>query len=338
TRGDGEVGEDVTNNIRTIGQIPLRLPSDAPPVLEVRGEIYMPRGSFARLNAERRSRGQRAYMNLRNTTAGTLFTHDPAVTERRELRLLAFQVGRIEEGDRPTTHWESLGWLREMGFPVSDTIQVVQDIGQVASVHDHWLARRHELDYDIDGVVVKVDDLATQRELGTAGREPRWATAWKFPPEQAVTRLREIQVSVGRTGVLTPFAALEPVFVGGATVSMATLHNADHIRELDIRAGDYVIVQRAGDVIPQVVGVVLDRREEGLHPFEMPLSCPVCATPVYKDPEEAAYYCRNRACPTRLARALEHFTSRDAMDIEGFGEERCTMLVDRGFVQSIDDL
>jgi DNA ligase (NAD+) len=341
TRGDGMQGEEITANLRTIRSIPLVLnadPDTLPPAFEVRGEVYMSKAEFQRLNAERAEAGEQLYMNPRNTAAGSLRQLDARITAARRLDLFAYQLGWVE-GERPlASHHDAIRWLRELGFPTNPHTESFDSIDAVAGFCEAWVERRGALDYDIDGVVVKVDDFATQRALGVVGREPRWATAWKFPAEQAVTRLREIQVSVGRTGVLTPFAALEPVFVGGATVSMATLHNADHLRELDIRAGDYVIVQRAGDVIPQVVGPVLARREPGLVPFEMPAACPVCATPVYKDPDEAAYYCPNRTCPTKLARQLEHFASRGAMDLEGFGEERCAMLVDRGFVKSVADL
>ncbi len=341
TRGDGMRGEEITANLRTIRSIPLVLnadPDTLPAAFEVRGEIYMSKGEFQRLNAERAAAGEQLYMNPRNTAAGSLRQLDPRITAARRLDLFAYQLGWVE-GDRPLeAHHDAIRWLRDLGFPTNPHTESFDSIEAVADFCEAWVDRRDTLDYDIDGVVVKVDDFASQRALGVVGREPRWAMAWKFPAEQAVTRLREIQVSVGRTGVLTPFAALEPVFVGGATVSMATLHNADHIGELDIRAGDYVIVQRAGDVIPQVVGPVLARRDGDLAPFEMPSHCPVCGTPVQKDPEEAAYYCPSRTCPVKLARLLEHFTSRGAMDIEGFGEERCAMLVQRGFVRSLPDL
>ncbi len=341
TRGDGARGEEITANLRTIRSIPLVLngdPAALPAAFEVRGEVYMSKGEFKRLNAERAEAGEQLYMNPRNTAAGSLRQLDPRITASRRLDLFVYQLGWVE-GDRPIqAHHDAIGWLRELGFPTNPHTEAFGSIEAVADFCEAWAERRDALDYDIDGVVVKVDDFAAQRALGVVGREPRWATAWKFPAEQAVTRLREIQVSVGRTGVLTPFAALEPVFVGGATVGMATLHNLDHIRELDIRPGDDVIVQRAGDVIPQVVGPVLARREGDPPIFEMPEACPVCGTPVYKDPEEAAYYCPNRACPVKLARQIEHFTSRGAMDIEGFGEERSAMLVERGFVTSLADL
>ncbi|MGE3856593.1 MAG: NAD-dependent DNA ligase LigA, partial [Dehalococcoidia bacterium] len=246
------------------------------------------------------------------------------------------------EGDRPAAaHTDAMRWLASLGLPTNPLAESFGSVDAVARFCEGWVERRDALDYEIDGVVVKVDDYALQRELGVVGREPRWATAWKFPAEQAVTRLREIEVSVGRTGVLTPFAALEPVFVGGANVSMATLHNADHIRSLDIRGGDDVIVQRAGDVIPQVVAPVLSRREgreQDLVPFAMPTHCPVCGAEVRHSEDEAAYYCSNRACPAQLARQIEHYASRGAMDIEGLGEEMSRLLVVEGFVDSIADL
>lgn len=341
TRGDGLRGEDITSNLRTIRSIPLVLQADArslPTAFEVRGEVYLSKQEFRRLNEQRAEAGEQLYMNPRNTAAGSLRQLDPRVTASRRLDVFIYQLGWVD-GDRPvTSHSEAITWLRSLGFTTNPLTETFSDVEQVAAFCESWVERRDALEYEIDGVVIKVDDLATQRALGIVGREPRWATAWKFPAEQAVTRLRDIQVSVGRTGVLTPFAVLEPVFVGGVTVSMATLHNLDHIRGLDIRAGDDVIVQRAGDVIPQVVGPVLSRREGDLPVFEMPSTCPVCGTPVAHDDGEAAYYCPNRECPTKLARLIEHFTSRGALDIEGFGEERSAMLVDRGFVTSLADL
>lgn len=342
TRGDGLRGEDITSNLRTIRTIPLLLngdPSTLPPAFEVRGEVYLSKEEFRRLNEQRAEAGEQLYMNPRNTAAGSLRQLDPRITASRRLDLFVYQLGWVE-GDRPvSSHSEAIAWLRSLGFPTNPLTETFDSAEEVAAFAEGWVERRDALEYDIDGVVIKVDDLATQRALGVVGREPRWATAWKFPAEQAVTHLNAIQVSVGRTGVLTPFAVLEPVFVGGVTVSMATLHNLDHLRELDIRPGDDVIVQRAGDVIPQVVGPVLSQRKgRDLPVFEMPAECPVCGTPVAHDEGDAAYYCPNRACPTKLARLIEHFTHRGAMDIEGFGEERSAMLVDRGFVTSLADL
>ncbi len=342
TRGDGLRGEDITSNLRTIRSIPLVLNGDAsalPSAFEVRGEVYLSKEEFRRLNEQRAEAGEQLYMNPRNTAAGSLRQLDPRITASRRLDLFVYQLGWVE-GERPAaSHSEAIAWLRSLGFPTNPLTETFDAAQDVADFAERWVERRDALEYEIDGVVIKVDDLSTQRALGVVGREPRWATAWKFPAEQAVTHLRGIQVSVGRTGVLTPFAILEPVFVGGVTVSMATLHNLDHLRGLDIRPGDDVIVQRAGDVIPQVVGPVLSRREgRDLPVFEMPSECPVCGTPVAHDEGDAAYYCPNRQCPTKLARLIEHFTGRGALDIEGFGEERSAMLVERGFVTSLADL
>ena len=342
TRGDGQRGENITPNLATIRTLPRQVPrAGLPLAFEVRGEVYLSKAEFARLNAERAASGEQLYMNPRNTAAGSLRQLDPAITASRRLDLFAYQLGWAE-GDRPaSTHHEAIAWLKGLGFPTNPLAQRFASIEEVATFCEGWAERRDGLEYEIDGVVVKVDDFALQRALGVVGREPRWAVAWKFPAEQAVTRLREIQVSVGRTGVLTPFAALEPVFVGGANVSMATLHNFDHVRALDVRNGDDVIVQRAGDVIPQVVGPVLAARvgrEHELRKFVMPYRCPVCQAPVEHDEGEAAYYCSNPDCPVRIARSLEHYTMRGALDIEGFGEERCALLVRRGFVASLADL
>jgi len=345
TRGDGQRGENITPNLETIRSLPKRVTaakgSPLPAAFEVRGEVYLSKAEFARLNAQRAEAGEQLYMNPRNTAAGSLRQLDASITASRHLDLFAYQLGWAD-GDRPaTTHAEAIAWLGGLGFPTNPLARRFESIEEVATFCEGWAEKRDALDYEIDGVVVKVDDFGLQRDLGVVGREPRWAVAWKFPAEQAVTRLREIQVSVGRTGVLTPFAALEPVFVGGANVSMATLHNFDHVRTLDVREGDDVIVQRAGDVIPQVVGPVLASRagrEAELREFVMPEACPVCHAPVEHDEGEAAYYCSNPDCPVRIARSLEHYTSRGALDIEGFGEERCAMLVRLGFVQSLADL
>ncbi len=345
TRGDGSRGENITPNLETIRSLPKRVKAakgrPLPPAFEVRGEVYLSKAEFARLNAQRAEAGEQLYMNPRNTAAGSLRQLDANITASRRLDLFAYQLGWTEGDRQATTHAEAITWLGDLGFPTNPLAQRFESIDEVATFCEGWAARRDALDYEIDGVVVKVDDFGLQRALGVVGREPRWAVAWKFPAEQAVTRLREIQVSVGRTGVLTPFAALEPVFVGGAHVGMATLHNFDHVRALDVRVGDDVIVQRAGDVIPQVVGPVLAARvgrEGELREFEMPDACPVCLAPVEHDEGEAAYYCSNPDCPVRISRSLEHYTSRGALDIEGFGEERCATLVRLGFVQSLADL
>jgi DNA ligase (NAD+) len=339
TRGDGSRGEDITANLRTIRALPLVVQGTAPPAFEVRGEVYMPRPEFERLNAERAAAGEQLYMNPRNTAAGSVRQLDPAMTASRRLALFAYQLGWVEGAAPVASQWDALDWLRGLGFPTSPHARRIESVEEVEAFCAEWHERRDSLEYDIDGVVVKVDEFALQRQLGVVGREPRWATAFKFPAEQAVTHLRAIDVSVGRTGVLTPFAVLEPVFVGGATVSMATLHNEEQIRLKDIRPGDDVIVQRAGDVIPQVVGPVLSRREgRALPPFEMPEACPVCGAAVQRDADEARYYCPNRDCPAQLARQLEHFASRGVMDIEGMGEQLSFRLVREGFVRTLSDV
>lgn len=344
TRGDGRHGEDITANLRTIRSVPLILSVDparadapVPSAFEVRGEVYMSRAEFARLNAERAVSGEQQYMNPRNTAAGSLRQLDPSVTAARRLDWFAYQVG-WSEGWAPASQTAALEWMHAMGFPTNPHVQRFQSIEAVAAFCGEWAHRREALEYAIDGVVVKVDEFDAQRQLGSVGREPRWAVAYKFPAEQAVTRLLAIDVSVGRTGVLTPFAVLDPVFVGGATVSMATLHNEDQVHLKDVRVGDFVIVQRAGDVIPEVVGPVLSRRAGDLPVFAMPRTCPACNEPTSRDPDRAAWYCTNRRCPAQLARLLEHFASRGGMDIEGLGETLSARLVDLGFVTTLADV
>lgn len=340
TRGDGYRGENITPNLRTIRSLPLRTSLDSPPpAFEVRGEVYLSKAEFTRLNQQRAADGEQLYMNPRNTAAGSLRQLDSSITASRRLDLFVYQLGWIEGPRFAEAHSEALDWLSNAGFPTNSLTERFESIEDVATFCEQWESKRDDLDYEIDGVVIKVDRLDLQRQLGTVGREPRWAMAWKFPAEQAVTRLNKIQISVGRTGVLTPFAELDPIFVGGATVSMATLHNLSHIQELDIRAGDEVIVQRAGDVIPQVVGPVLSRRQgKRLRRFKMPAACPVCGTDVVHDEDAAAYYCPNRDCPVKISRTLEHYTSRGALDIEGFGEERARTFVAQDFIEVLSDL
>ena len=343
TRGDGLRGDEITANLRTIRSLPLALQvEDVQRVLEVRGEVYMSKAEFERLNEQRAEAGEQLYMNPRNTAAGSLRQLDPAVTASRRLDVFAYQIGWIESGRQPAaSQWEALRWMAQAGFPTNPHAERFETIDEVAEFCARWVDRRDQLAYEIDGVVVKVDEVALQRQLGTVGREPRWATAYKLPSEQAVTRLKRIDVSVGRTGVLTPFAVLEPVVVGGVTVSVATLHNEDQVRLKDIRKGDDVIVQRAGDVIPQVIGPVLSRRKNGgrgMRRFKMPRRCPVCGTPVARDTDEAAHYCPNRDCPAKLAKLVEHYSSRGGVDIEGFGEQLSFRLVDLGLIRSLPDL
>ncbi|MYB41893.1 MAG: NAD-dependent DNA ligase LigA [Chloroflexi bacterium] len=354
TRGDGLRGEDITANLRTVREIPLRVQGeDVPPAFEVRGEVYLSQDEFERLNAARAEAGEPLYMNPRNTAAGSLRQLDPKVTSERRLQLFVYQIGWIEGAAPHTSQWEALEWLNRVGFrtnPVADQFEGIQDavasidrpeesIDRAVAFCEEWVRRRGELAYAIDGVVVKVDDVVQQRQLGVVGREPRWATAYKFPAEQAVTRLRDIQVSVGRTGALTPFAVLEPVVVGGARVSVATLHNAEQVEAKGLLIGDDVIVQRAGEVIPEVVAPVLparEGREDELRPFEAPTQCPACTAAVETD--GPASRCPNLRCPPRVARTVEHFASRGAMDIEGFGEKLAARLTELGFIEGVADI
>jgi DNA ligase (NAD+) len=339
TRGDGRQGENVTENLRTVATIPKTLKGDFPAQFEVRGEVYMSKSGFEAMNAaigeeniEREKAGRRPlslYANPRNAAAGSVRQKDPSVTASRPLAMFIYQLGWCD-GPRPDSHHETLTWLKAMGFNVNPELRIHPELSDTHKRIEWWGRQRERLDYDIDGVVLKVDDTREWDRLGFVGREPRWATAFKFPPQQRTTRLREIAVNVGRTGVLTPFAVLEPVIVGGATVSLATLHNEGDIRRKDIRAGDMVIVQRAGEVIPQVVGPVLSLRTGAEQEFSMPAACPECGAPVVQEPGEAAYYCSNPECPAQAIRMLEHFASRGAMDIEGLGERMAYTLFRTG--------
>ena len=347
TRGDGRHGENVTENLRTITTIPRTLKGDFPPQFEVRGEVYMPRSGFEQMNAaigeeniRRESEGRKPlslYANPRNAAAGSVRQKDPSVTASRPLAMFIYQLGWCE-GPRPDSHHETLDWLRSMGFNINPQTRLHANLGETHERIDWWGHERERLDYDIDGVVLKVDNTRDWERLGFVGREPRWATAFKFPPQQRTTRLRQIAVNVGRTGVLTPFAILEPVVVSGATVSMATLHNEGDIHRKDIREGDTVIVQRAGEVIPQVVGPVLSLRTGDEREWHMPPECPSCHTPISRDPAEAAYYCPNTACPAQAIRMIEHFASRGAMDIEGLGERMAFTLFQTGLVRDVAEV
>jgi DNA ligase (NAD+) len=339
TRGDGRVGEDVTANIATIDAVPEVLGLDDPPaLLEVRGEVYMPLSAFERLNERQLEAGQRLFVNPRNAAAGSVRQKDPKVTAGRELSLWTYQLGATEGAPRHSSHRETLDWLRGAGLPVNPEIVVVDSL---AAVHDRCvelLGRRHSLDYEIDGVVVKVDDLRQRDELGSTSRAPRWAIAFKFPPEERTTKLLEIQVSIGRTGRATPFAVLEPVFVGGVTVERATLHNEDQVRAKDVRPGDTVVVRRAGDVIPEVVGPVVAERPKRSKPWTFPPDCPRCGTALQRLEGEADTFCPNTACPARTAGAVVHFASRGAMDIEGLGEQRAQELLSLDLVHDPGDI
>jgi len=343
TRGDGEVGEDVTHNIRTIRQIPLRLPSDVPAILEVRGEVYMARADFERLNEAQRERGQKTFINPRNTAAGAVRQLDPAIAAQRPLRFFAYGLGEVtpapQGGPDFATHFDLLQQLKQWGFPVA--AQTTQALGasELVAFHERIAAERDALPYDIDGVVYKVDSLALQRQLGFKTREPRWAVAHKFPAQEMVTRIEGIDVQVGRTGKLTPVARLAPVFVGGVTVTNATLHNLFEIRKKGVRVGDEVVVRRAGDVIPEVVGVVPGARPGYVHNFRMPRQCPICGSAVVREPGEANHRCTGGLfCPAQRKEALLHFAARRAMDIDGLGEKLVDQLVDGAVVRTLPDL
>ncbi len=340
TRGDGVVGEDVTPNLRTIASIPLRLrlePGEQPPaVVEVRGEVYLPLQGFARVNEERAAAGLPTFMNPRNSAAGSLRQKDPAITAGRPLRVWIYAVG-YREGLELGSHVEALDWMRAHGLRVSDQITTHSEVEHVVEACRAWEARRSELDYDIDGAVVKVSSFEQQGRLGVVSRDPRWAIAYKFAPTTATTTLRSIVVNVGRTGALNPFAVLEPVVVGGVTVSLATLHNEEDINRKDIREGDTVIVQRAGDVIPQVVGPLMAEGAKRNPPWKMPANCPSCGTPVEKPEGEVKHRCPNPACPGRGLQHLTHFVSRGAMDIDGVGEKLVLRLVQAGLVAQTPD-
>jgi DNA ligase (NAD+) len=338
TRGDGVVGEDVTANVRTIRAIPHRLPSPHPRVVEVRGEIYMPVSAFDDLNRRQVEAGARTFINPRNAAAGSLRQKDPGVTAGRELGFWAYQLGDVEDGPSFARHGETLDWIRTAGFPVNPNIRLVTDLDAVDAYCTHWAAHRHELDYEIDGTVVKVDELAQRRELGATAKAPRWAIAFKFPPEERSTILNGIMVSIGRTGKATPFALLEPVVVGGARVSLATLHNEDQVKVKDVRPGDTVIVRRAGDVIPEVRGPVLARRPPGLAAWVFPRTCPSCGAELVRLEGESDTFCVNVDCPGQRVQRISHFASRGAMDIEHLGERTVWQFAEAGLLGDVADI
>ncbi|MGQ0823935.1 MAG: NAD-dependent DNA ligase LigA [Actinomycetota bacterium] len=339
TRGDGVTGEDVTENLRTVGAIPQMLKGKrVPSLLEVRGEVFMPIAAFEALNRRQAAADDRLYVNARNAAAGSLRQKDPKITATRDLAVYCYQVGAVEGGPKLRSHCETLAWLAELGFPVNPQIRDFDGLDDAVPYLDEMEAQRHVLGYDIDGVVAKVDDLAQRTEMGTTSRAPRWAIAYKFPPEEKTTLLRGIAVSIGRTGRATPFAVLEPVFVGGANVAMATLHNEDDVARKDVRPGDTVIVRRAGDVIPEVIGPVLTKRPKRTRRWKFPSACPECSEPLIRVEGEANHYCVNVDCPMQRVQRIVHFASRGAMDIEGLGEERVHQFVDAGLLQDAGDI
>jgi DNA ligase (NAD+) len=341
TRGDGFSGEVITENVRTIRSVPLRLrPSEGrtiPPLLEVRGEVFIGRAGFRRLNQERLAAGLAPFANPRNAAAGSLRQLDSRVTAGRPLEIFCYGVGAVD-GPPLAVHSETLGYLRTLGFRINPLVREKITIEEALAFFRRLAAERHELPYEIDGMVVKVDRLDFQRALGATARNPRWAIAYKFAALQETTRILDIQVQVGRTGAITPVALLEPVSVGGVTVSRATLHNADEIAKKDIRIGDRVLVQRAGDVIPEVVKALPSLRDGSQRPFQMPDSCPVCGAPVVRLAGEVALRCNNASCPAQIKEGIRHFAAKGAFDIEGLGEKLVAQLVDKGLIVSYADI
>ena len=339
TRGDGVIGEDITANVRTIEAIPLRVQGEAPSVMEVRGEIYMPLSAFTALNARQAERGEKPYVNPRNTAAGSVRQKDPAVTAGRNLSIWIYQLGYLEGGPVFASHWESMEWLAALGFRVNPANRRVDDLPQVEAYVTEALVGRHDPDYGIDGVVVKLDSLADQRVLGFTAKSPRWAVAYKLPPEERTTLLSAIEINVGRTGAVTPYAVLEPVFVGGVTVTTATLHNEGEIQRKDVRVGDAVIVRRAGDVIPEVVAPVLSARPPKARVWRMPKKCPFCGNPIVLPEGEAKHRCTGGyGCPSRLREYLFHFAARGGMDIEGLGYQTVDLLLREGLISDPADI
>ncbi len=338
TRGNGEIGEDVTHNLRTIGSIPLHV-EDVPPLLEVRGEVYMSLADFAALNERRAEAGESTFMNPRNSAAGTIRQLDPADAAQRPLSMWCYQVG-VVDGLSFNTHSQALEWLREHRFRVNSDIRVLSSEDEVIAQCLDWQQRRGELDFEIDGVVIKVDDLHLQRRLGSVGRDPRWAVAWKFPPTTAVTTLERVMWNVGKFGDLRPYAVLRPVAVGGVTIKLATLHNEEDLRRKDLRPGEEVIVMRAGDVIPQVVSPaphVVDRPGRRPPRPRPPSRCPFCNTKTVKPRDSVFTQCPNRDCPARAWQLLKHYVSQGALDIEGLGEKQVALLQERGLVRTAGD-
>lgn len=337
TRGDGIRGEDVTTNVRTIRAIPLSLKAAHPGRLEVRGEVYLPRASFERMNREREADGETRFANPRNAAAGTMRNLDPALVARRRLSSFTYQVVTSGRSDL-RTHADTLTAMRQWGLPVESHWRRCGSMDEVITFCREWADARRDLQFDTDGVVIKVDDLGLRHRLGSTAKFPRWATAFKFPAQQAHTRLLRIGVNVGRTGANTPYAILDPVFVAGSTISMATLHNAEDIARKDFREGDTVVIEKAGDVIPRVVAPILSLRPPDSKPWVMPVSCQACGSRLHRDEDEVVWRCENTACPARLRRGLEHFASRGAMDIEGLGESLVDQLIEQALVKDFADV
>ncbi len=340
TRGDGEQGDDITNNIKTIRSIPLRLETDREDLLniEVRGEVYYPTPEFEKLNQERIAAGEPPFANPRNSAAGTLKLQDPRIVAQRPLRIFCYYLDQIADTPTIQTHFQALETLEQLRFPVNPHRRLCKTIDEVIEYWREWSGKKEELPYEIDGVVVKVNSLEQQRRLGATAKSPRWAIAFKFATEQAETRLVDIRWQVGRTGIVTPVAHLEPVQLLGTTISRATLHNMDEIQRLDVRIGDYVIIEKGGEIIPKIVRVVKEKRPRGTAPYRPPTRCPVCHTPLVRPPGEVALMCENVACPAQVAGRIAHFASRRAMDIEGLGEKVVDLLLRANLIRDYGDL
>jgi DNA ligase (NAD+) len=338
TRGDGTRGEDVTANVRTIRAVPLSLRGGPPDRLEVRGEIYLPRASFERMNREREDAGEPLFANPRNAAAGTMRNLDPALVARRRLSSFTYQIVSEHPTSLPPTHAALLGAMRTWGLPVESHWRRCESIADVIAFCRTWADGRRTMDFDTDGVVIKVDDVAMRSRLGATAKFPRWATAFKFPAQQAHTKLLRIAVNVGRTGANTPYAVLEPVFLAGSTISMATLHNAEDIARKDLREGDTVVIEKGGDVIPKIIAPVLSQRPADAQPWVMPTACVECGSQLTRDEDEVVWRCENTSCPARLRRSLEHFASRTAMNIEGLGASLVDQLIEQNLVHDFADL
>ncbi len=344
TRGNGEVGENITPNLRTLPAVPQQIPIDphsptaVPPLLVIRGEAFFPLDKFAQFNEQRLTAGEKTYMNPRNAAAGSLRQLDPKVTAVRPLTLFCYDLIAWEGGDVPETQWARLAWLKELGFPVAPDVHYAPDITAVLTAYDEWETKRNEINYEVDGIVIKLNDQPLAASLGFAGKDPRGALAAKFPAQEKSTRLLEVNVNVGRTGVLAPTAVLDPIEIGGVVVQNATLHNFDEIARKDIRLGDMVWVKRAGEVIPYVVGPILDLRTGDEQPITPPTHCPSCGEPALQIEGEVAIYCDNPNCPAQLVRRVEYFVSRAAMDIDSFGKETAALLIEQGLIQDLADI
>jgi len=338
TRGDGYRGEDITQNLRTIRSIPLSVPGETPPQFEVRGEVYLPKAGFKKLNEERAKEGLPLFANPRNAAAGSVRQLDSGITARRPLDIFIYGLGWAEGRTVPYTHWEIMEYLKSLGFKINPNIALCHSLDEVEKYYQSWVESRGKSPYEADGIVAKVNSIALQQELGTVAHEPRWAIAYKFPAIQGTTKLLDIRINVGRTGSLNPYAVLEPVRVGGVTISSAALHNEEDIHRKDIRIGDWVVVQRAGEVIPEIVEPIVSRRTGKEKVFQMPGRCPVCGSEVIKPEGEAMHRCTNAACPSQALEKIKHFVSRGAMDIDGVGEKLCQALFEAGLIKDAADL